>query len=139
MAGRPPITACLVSQVFTHPYKGINICRSCRASSDYLQTVFSQYQWTIPDDFRPARCSGCRCFHTKPSFVNRKRIDYEPGRRHLCSDVDCTDKDKAYEKLGIHKSDPDFVPLHGPHLHPDHVHMKGFDWLNQTFPFRVKI
>ena len=58
-----------------HPYKGINICRSCRASSDYLKTVFNQLQWTIPADLRPAQCSRCCCFHTKTFFVHTKRVD----------------------------------------------------------------
>jgi hypothetical protein len=27
--------------------------------------------------------------------------------------------------FGISKTNPDFVRLHGPHLHPDHSHIKG--------------
>ena len=104
----------------THPYKGIILCRSCWGSSNYLQTVFPAIKWTIPDSYKPIQCLRCRNYHTKPIFTNISRST-DSGRRHIC--IDCIDY--AYELLGTSKNNSDFVQVPGPHLHPDHPHIRG--------------
>ena len=103
-----------------HPLKGLTICRQCRQGSEYYKDIFRNQQWTIPDDIRPIQCDRCKDYHIKPFYINNKQ-SADLGRRHLCAD--CTDY--AYERIGCHKSNYEFMQLPGPHLHPEHPQIRG--------------
>jgi hypothetical protein len=102
-----------------HPLKGLNVCRSCRTSSKFIESAFINCQWAIPTELKPIQCYRCHSYNTKPFFV--RKTDDQLFDRYLCTD--CTAHGDI--RIGIEKSDGRLVQVHGPQLHPDHPHIAG--------------